>query len=64
MGLKESIGGVESVTTFADDSVSAAAVFTEGPALATCFPLADFSALGMIFTLGDFSSLVELRLIT
>ena len=60
MGPEESIGGVESVAAFTDDSTLVVTVLVEESALTTFFPLADFSTLGTFFTLANFSSLVAL----
>ena len=60
LGLVESVGGVESVKAFTEESVSVTAVLADELTLTTFFPLADFSALGVIFTLANFSALVAL----
>ena len=51
------VGEAGLVSAFADGSASGA---SEGSALTPFFPLADFSALEMIFTLANFLALVAL----
>ena len=60
LGPEESVGELESVTAFSEDSASMAAVLADESALTAFFPLADFSAWGMIFTLANFLALVAL----
>ena len=57
---EESVGGVELVTTFTEDSVSVVVVLANKSALTTFFPLANFSVLRMIFILANFPALVAL----
>jgi len=58
LGPEESASKMESVTAFVEDSALVAAVLADDSALTTFFPLDDFSALQMIFTLAALGHLL------